>query len=285
MPMALYFINHFAYKKKIHFFLWAFYGVFMKLKISSLVALASISLLCGCLSSPRVLTQGGASMVEPHIPKANDAKQVVGVQLAGRLPSEGMNMEQNYSIGGNVSYRYHIDPSLPFFISAAVGGFYGEAEFACQEDCDSRLVKTAWSALEDKSMDYFSFQQRLRAGVEFGKGVVLGGLALGVQFNENFGDWEDARQNLVEINAARGNEDSWGVNFHWNVFLGFRLGSYGTIMLEDGMIYAFELDADDKIDMFLHTLYVTYVHPTGFFGGVAKGEDGLSLSVGKTFAF
>lgn len=248
--------------------------------------IAVVFLLCGCISSPRVLAQGGTSALMPHIPRApgvESSSQHVGAQVTGVIPSEGMNMEQDFSIGGNLSYLYRGKKSFPFFVDFVVGGFYGSGEFSCQEKCHvSNLVTTSWGAIEGESMDYWSLQQRLRVGLEFGNDLILGGLALGAQANENFGDMEDVRRDLVKLNAARGNEDFWGINFHMSVFLGFHLGGYGSIMLEDAMIYDYDLDSDN---FFLHTFALTYIHPMGFFGGAGISDNGISLNVGKTFTF
>lgn len=251
-----------------------------------LLPVLAVCFLCGCISSPRVLSQGATSNLMPHIPRAPGAEkseQAIGAQITATIPSEGMNMEQDFAIGGNLSYLYQGLLAKPLFAEITLGSFYGQGEFACQEKCHvSKLVEKSWEVIEGESMDYWSLQQRLRLGAEFGNDLIFGGLSLGAQFHENFGEMEDARRDLVKLNAARGDEDFWNITFHMNYFLGFHLGRYGSVTVEDAMNYAYDLDSDE---FFVHTLSLTYIHPDKYFGGVAFSENGMSIGIGKVFTF
>lgn len=240
----------------------------------------------GCLEAPRLIPSSVTPMQNPHYaPSKNDeSKHDVSVTLSGHFPSDGVNVRQKWSGGGTVSYSYHGLGLNWLFVNAAVGGAYGELEYSCFSGCNkSPAVNEIWKALDGESVSYFGFQQQLQIGAEKSFKHFMIGLFLGVQFFEDFGDFEDERKELIEKKFAGGDDKNWGALPLGGFFLGWNISErLGSIVLERSDTYY----RDEEDASYLQTLLsLTYKHPSGFYGGISFSDNGKYLLLGKKFTF
>lgn len=262
-----------------------------KLIIVSAVAMA----VTGCLE-PRARSIGATLMPDPvmHRVKADDKSAEFSATATGFWYHTGdaYNVEDLNAGGANISLNYRLGGFLsPVFVSATVGGFGGSLKFGCDSDADcddsnSDGKYKAWLKSKDgsKSYSFWNIQERVLAGLDFNlsKYVILG-VAGGAQMYQGNSDYDKMRNTLDTERFVEDVDEKYGIFPTTAMWLGGRFGEsgqYGNLTFEYDYLYKGSID--DWMDVYK----VTYAHPTGFFGGVAKSNlVSLTLFAGKRFVF
>lgn len=261
-----------------------------------LILLAALSVaLTGCLK-PTTHSIGAALMPAPimHRSSPDSSVQELSVAASGFYghSGDGYNLENLNAFGGNIGLTYRMAGTLsPLFLNVAAGVFGGSLHFGCDAShrClrDSEFDKdyVAWleSKAGRKSYSFLNLQERILVGADFSPAFLIVGGAFGFQLYEGSSDYDRMRNRLGNEGLMDSRGKNSGVDITSSVWLGTylgRRGQFGNLVAEYDVIFK------DKYDDAMASIKWTYTHPSGFFGGVSRGDlIDFSLFVGKQFVF
>ena len=260
-----------------------------------LILLAALSVaLTGCLK-PTAHSIGAALMPAPimHRSSPDSSAQELSVAASGFYGHTGgaYNLENLNAFGGNIGLTYRMAGMLsPIFLNMAAGVFGGSLHFGCSHRCfrdsESDEDYIAWleSRAGRKSYSFWNMQERILVGADFSPAFLIIGGAIGFQlFEGGSSDYDKMRGRLDNEGLMESREGNNGAGVTSSVWLGSyfgRNGRYGNLVVEYDIIFKKEYE-----DGFASIKW-TYSHPSGFFGGVSRGDlIGTSLFAGKNFVF
>ncbi len=261
-----------------------------------LILLAALSVaFTGCMK-PTTHSIGAALMPAPimHRSSPDSSVQELSVAASGFYghSGDGYNLENLNAFGGNIGLTYRMAGTLsPLFLNVAAGVFGGSLHFGCDAShrClrDSEFDKdyVAWleSKAGRKSYSFWNLQERILVGADFSPAFLIVGGAIGFQLYEGSSDYDRMRNRLGNEGLMDSRGKNSGVDITSSVWLGTylgRRGQFGNLVAEYDVIFK------DKYDDAMASIKWTYTHPSGFFGGFARGDlIDFSLFVGKQFVF
>lgn len=261
------------------------------------LAMGSTMLFTGCFL-PKSHSMGASLMPAPmqHRMDASATNQQWSVAASGFYShefSESDNLKDMNGGGGVANVTYRLGGSLsPLFVNAAVGGFAGTLKFDCSdEDCKESSGSTKYREwLETRqgkdSYTFWNIQERILLGADLNLGpYLILGAAAGAQFFQGASDYDDMREKLDDEKIMEDVDGKNGVKFTSSVWVGSHLGrrgEFGHISAELDMLY----EGGPLNDANTYGVKLTYAHPSGFFGGLQKGNlSDVTLYFGKEFIF
>lgn len=261
-----------------------------------LILLASLSLaLTGCLA-PTAHSIGTALMPTPvmHRTSPDSTAQELSVAVSGFYghTDDAYNLENLNAFGANIGLTYRMAGALsPLFLNVAAGVFGGSLHFGCdashrcsrEDEHDKDYIAWLESKPGRKSYGFWNLQERILVGADFSPGFMIVGGAIGFQLYEGGSEYDRMRGRLVNEGLMESKGENSSADVMSSVWLGTyfgRRGQYGNLVAEYDIFY--KGDIDDATA----SIKLTYTHPSGFFGGVARGDlIDFSLFVGKQFVF
>lgn len=255
-------------------------------------------LLTGCFL-PKSHSMGASLMPTPmqHRMDAGATNQQWSVAASGFYShefSESDNLKSMDGGGGAANVTYRLGGNLsPLLVNAAVGGFAGSLKFGCSDDdCknSSSSTKKYREWLETRqgkdSYTFWNLQERILLGADLNLGpYLILGAAAGAQFFQGSSDYDDMREKLDDEKIMEDVDGKNGVKFTSSVWVGSHLGrrgEFGHISAELDMLY----EGGPLNDANTYGVKLTYAHPSGFFGGLQKGNlSDVTLYFGKEFIF
>lgn len=262
-----------------------------------LILLAALSMaLTGCLK-PTTHSIGTALMPAPimHRSSPDSSAQELSVAVSGFYghTDDAYNLENLNAFGGNIGLTYRMAGTLsPFFLNVAAGVFGGSLHFGCdashrcsrEDEYDKDYITWLDSKQGRKSYSFWNMQERILIGADFSPAFFILGSAIGFQLYEGVSsDYDHMRRRLDNegLMESRGHDN--GADVTTSVWFGSyfgRNGRFGNLVAEFDMIFKHEYE--DAVG----SIKWTYTHPSGFFGGVSRGDlIDFSLFVGKQFMF
>lgn len=261
-----------------------------------LILLAALSMaFTGCLK-PTTHSMGASLMPAPimHRSSPDSSAQELSVAASGFYGHTGEthNVEKLNVFGGNVGLTYRMGGLLsPLFLNVAAGAFGGSLHFGCDEshrcsrddDFDRKYIDWLESREGRKSYSFLNLQERILVGADFSPAFLIVGGAFGFQLYEGSSDYDRMRNRLGNEGLMDSRGKNSGVDITSSVWLGTylgRSGQFGNLVAEYDVIFK------DKYDDAMASIKWTYTHPSGFFGGFARGDlIEFSLFAGKQFVF
>ncbi|MBR4679790.1 MAG: hypothetical protein IKP03_01580 [Fibrobacter sp.] len=257
-----------------------------------LILFAALSVtLTGCFQPP-VRSMGATLMPAPvmHRSSPDSSARELSVDASGfyGVTVENFNVEYVNALGGNLGVTYRMGGLLsPLFVNVAAGAFAGVLQFGCDEShgCGEGSKYNDWLMSHDghQYYNFWNFQERALLGADFRFGYLILGAAGGTQLYQGNSKYDDMREKLDDEGLVQNIDEKCG--YHWtsSIWLGSYLGRHGQY---GNMVAEYDIFYKGGIANATGSIKWTYTHPSGFFGGFARGNlIEFSLFAGKQFVF